>query len=87
MLVRRGADVDAVDQDGNTSLHAAATEHSQSPNVRILIQHGSNLEALNKNGLSPNSVLRNKAVKRSSLFSCSESESDSSSESEESDSD
>lgn len=77
--------MNAVDQDGNTPLHAAAAEYSQGPCVRFLRQQGSNMEAQNKDGLSPDSILRNKAARRSSLFSCSESES--SSDSEESDSD
>ena len=52
LLIRRGADVNAVGRDGGTALHAAAfLGHEKA--VEVLIQSGANLNVANKDGSKP----------------------------------
>ncbi|KAH9991577.1 ankyrin repeat-containing domain protein [Russula vinacea] len=52
MLVERGADVAAQNEDGETPLHLASQE-GQVEAVCMLLQHGADVNAQNKNGLTP----------------------------------
>ena len=51
VLLRLGADPDAADQHGRTALHIAAEEGNVEL-ARLLVYHGANLNALDKNILS-----------------------------------
>ena len=52
LLVEYGANVNQVDQEGNTALHVAA-QAGADPAVRFLVEHGANLSTKNKDGLTP----------------------------------
>ena len=51
LLLKRGADVDAVDQDGKTPLHRAAQLGPET--VRVLLNNGANPNIYDENGYSP----------------------------------
>ena len=52
ILVSRGADVNAVDNDGYTPLHMAATS-GYPDKAKFLLEKGANLQALTKGGAMP----------------------------------
>lgn len=51
-LVERGADLEVVDGDVETALHAAAVYHAPAA-AELLVNHGANLESLNEDGETP----------------------------------
>lgn len=52
MLLTIGADIQKIDDEGNNSLHLAM-KYGSLQNIKILINHGIDLELKNKNGLKP----------------------------------
>ena len=52
LAIDLGADIEAVDGNGNTVLHSAASINFV-PLVRLLAERGANLEAMNKSGRTP----------------------------------
>jgi ankyrin repeat protein len=65
LLLEAGADVDAVDRNGNTPLWRAVFDYSDEnhePGARvleILLKHGADLNKKNRHGMSPRSVAAN----------------------------
>jgi ankyrin repeat protein len=60
-LIQRGADVNAVDDFGNTPLHVCRDLNA----AKLLVKNGANLEALNKQGLNPLDTICNEAARLS----------------------
>jgi ankyrin repeat protein len=64
MLIERGADVTAQDEDGDTPLHQASTPYWSKPSqkyaeiARMLLDHGADVNAQNKRGWNPLSPFR-----------------------------
>ena len=53
LIVELGADVNAVNEDGDTALHGAAWRHHADSIVTYLVDHGANMNAKNKRGWTP----------------------------------
>ena len=51
VLLKHGADVNAIDQVGRTALHRAAKLHPKA--VRVLLDHGANLDIVDSQGFTP----------------------------------
>lgn len=60
-LLVQGADVNAVDEAGNTCLHFA-TQNNQRSAVEVLLRYGALPNITNKNGLYPVEMTTNPAV-------------------------
>ncbi|CAH0058486.1 unnamed protein product [Clonostachys solani] len=62
-LLKHGANARDADEDGQTALHILTTVHGAKwPDIiQLLIQHGAEMEALNRAGRSPMSILRSKS--------------------------
>jgi ankyrin repeat protein len=60
-LIQRGADVNAVDDFGNTPLHVCRDLNA----AKLLVKKGANLDARNKQGLNPLDTICNEAAKLS----------------------
>ena len=65
LLLELGSDVNAVNETGDTALHAAAANRFNSV-IQLLAERGANLEAKNKRGLTPLQIAL-QAPPRSSL--------------------
>jgi uncharacterized protein len=53
LCVELGADVNAVNKNGDTALHGAAWRHFADSIVQFLVDHGANMDAKNKRGWTP----------------------------------
>ena len=53
LCVERGADINAVNKNGDTALHGAAWRHFADSIVMFLVEHGANMDAKNKRGWTP----------------------------------
>ena len=53
LLLSKGLDVNATNNNGDTPLHAAVSGRASPEIVRALIQHGAKLDAMNKRGQTP----------------------------------
>jgi ankyrin repeat protein len=53
LLVDKGAEIEAMDRDGNTALIKAAGDKRGVPTVQVLLERGANVHAKNHHGLTP----------------------------------
>lgn len=67
VLIQKGADVNAPDENGATALHSAAVTHNFTI-VRYLVSHGADVNAKTKTGLTPLHLTAHEGFKELSLF-------------------
>lgn len=67
LLVEKGADVNAVNADGNTPLHYAV-RYGNERMVQYLKKNGARMDIKNKEGLSPAQIEAKKALERNQAY-------------------